>query len=35
VDAKSTEVEKNSLKLIIFGKEHAIVDNIEYFFNKF
>jgi hypothetical protein len=35
VDAKSVKVEILLLKLTIFWIEHAIVDNIEYFLNKF
>jgi hypothetical protein len=35
VDAKFVEVETFLLKLIILWIEYAIVDNIEYFLNKF
>jgi hypothetical protein len=35
MDAKSIEIETLLLKLLIFWIEYAIVDNIEYFLNKF
>jgi hypothetical protein len=35
MDAKSVEIETCLLELIIFWIEYAIVDNIEYFLNKF